>query len=193
MPAKAHSLSRLLQAPIVVSDARPLVAPDPSFDPAMVTALEAAYARGRRDGQVEGRATGTTEARSAMTAVQAALQRTVAACAAARQHESAEVVALAAAIARVVVGREPVLEGAALLARVREALELIDDPTITVAAAPSDVEALSAGLADIVGMTVTPDPSLSSGEARVVGRWASAALTRESGWAAVRELLEEQA
>ena len=187
-------MSRLLQAPIVVADARPLAAPNPAFDPAVTAALQEAYDRGRREGEAAGYAAGTasagTEISRAVGVVQAALQQTVAACAAARQHESAQVVELAAAIAKVVVGREPSLEAEHLLARVREALAVVDDPTIAIAANGADVAVLAAGLADVVGLDVTADPTVAPGEARVVGRWASVELTRAAGWDAVAGVLD---
>jgi flagellar biosynthesis/type III secretory pathway protein FliH len=54
---------------------------------------------------------------------------------------------------------------------------------------PADLELLTAGLAS-VDITVVPDPALQPGEARVVGPWAHADLTREAAWAAVREVLD---
>lgn len=190
-------MSRLLQAPVVVSTARQLHAPDPSFDPVMQEALEQAYARGRAEGEAVGHASGYAEARAAadadlqraMGALRLALEATVTTCQDLRRHESGEVVALAAGIAEAVIGREPSRDSIALLEQVRAVLEVLDDPTLVVTANPHDVAVLQQGLTDIVGMTVTPDASLAPGEARVVGRWANASLTRAAAWEAVAEVL----
>ena len=189
-------MSRLLQAPIVVADARPLLAPDPAFDPAVTAAVQAAYERGRNEGHAAGFAQGVAsaveETHRAVGILQGALHQTIAACAALREHESSEVVALAAAIARVVVGREPAPAGADLLARIRAALAQVDDPTVAIAVSPADVTSIAAGLTDVVGLNVVEDPSLPPGEARIVGRWASVELTRAAGWAAVADILGDQ-
>ena len=181
----------------MVSSARQLDAPDPVFDPIMQAALEQAYARGRAEGEATGRASGYAEAqaaaaadlRRAMGALRMALETTVTTCQELRRHESAEVVALAAGIAKAVIGREPTRDAASLLEQVREVLEVLDDPTLVVAAHPVDVAVLAEGLTDMVGLAVNPDPSLAPGEARVVGRWANAALTREAAWEAVTSVL----
>jgi flagellar biosynthesis/type III secretory pathway protein FliH len=184
----------LLQAPAIHVTSRTLMAPDPTFDPSVTAAIEAAYARGRMEGEAAGRAAGAAEAvedaRRAVAALQAALTQAVAACREARQLQSRDVVELAAAIAAVVIGREPSADTAALLDRVTTALDMLDDPSIVVAANPADVAALEAGLTGI-DLRVTPDPSLLPGEARLVGRWATAELTREAGWAAVSEVLAQ--
>ena len=41
------------------------------------------------------------------------------------------------------------------------------------------------------GMSVSPDPSLRPGEARITGPWSRAELTREAALAAVAEALRE--
>jgi flagellar biosynthesis/type III secretory pathway protein FliH len=194
-PARGSSLSRLLQAPVVVSSARALHAPDPVFDPVVRTALAEAYARGRAEGETAGRAAGYAEAEAdlmrAMGAVRSAFEATVATCQDLRRHESAEVVALAAGIAQTVVGREPSRDAVELLAQVRDALEVLDDPTLVVSANPRDIAVLERGLSDFVGLAVHADASLAPGEARVVGRWANASLTRDAAWEAVAAVLGE--
>jgi flagellar biosynthesis/type III secretory pathway protein FliH len=198
-------LSRLLSRPAVREAPATLAPPGPSIDPVLRALIDRAaaeaYERGRAEGRREGLQAGRTEAEAAVAgrveqlrAVLVPALDLVAAEARLAREERARVVAeLAAAAAEAVLGREPREGGQALLVRVRDALAALDDAALVVRASPDDAELLRRGLADVGGAVVEVDESLPAGDARILGGWARAELTRAAAWAAVREVLDGDA
>lgn len=187
-------MSELLTRPAVLADARPLGAPAPALDAftraRVDEAAAAAYERGLADGAERARAHAAAAAARLASALESA-------CAAAstevRGLRAAQIdadIELASAIAEAILGREPSGDAAALLTRVRTALERIDDTDLTIHAHPEHAEALAAALRGTgVAATVHADGGLGPDEARITGRWARADLTRAAALATVRAAL----
>jgi flagellar biosynthesis/type III secretory pathway protein FliH len=106
-----------------------------------------------------------------------------------RDAEHAELLELAAAIARAVTGGEPSAGGQQLLQDVAVALDALDDAPLAVVVNPRDVRVLADGLTGRPGISVVEDATLEPGEALVRGPWAVAELTRDARWSAVAEAL----
>ena len=155
--------------------------------------VEDAYARGLADGRTEGRAEALTARDAAVSALAGACAQTLAEARQLRVAHAGDVTSLAAEIARFVLGREPHDGGQALLARIREALADIDDAPITVQASTTDVALLTTALADVHDLSVVAAADLAPGEARLVGRWASAQITHASCWDRLAEVLDADA
>ncbi|MFV1989707.1 MAG: FliH/SctL family protein [Acidimicrobiales bacterium] len=150
---------------------------------------EAAY----NEGLVEGRNQGSQEMGQRIESISAAitlscgdlqerLERS-------RQSYAGGVVQLAEVIPEAVIGRTPHDEGAAILARVRAALDQLDDPQLRITVHPDDLGVVRDGLGSHPGVELASDSGLSLGEARISGGWSHAELTREAAWDAVRRSL----
>ena len=149
----------------------------------------AAYERGRQDGMRVGYELAMADQSQLTALVERSLAVAVAHLQAVCEQDAHRITALALEIARAVVGREPHDGGIALVARVREALATVDDRPLHLGVAPEDVPALTQALADVDGLTVAPDPTLTPGEGRLHGRWAEADLTRGAAWLAIQRAL----
>lgn len=149
-----------------------------------------AFERGRAAGLEEGRAAARAESADLLEGVRRALEEGLGVLHRWRVEEAGRVVDLALRIARHVLGREPV-EAAAVVERVRAALEAIDDAPLELSVHPDHVETLRAALDPNVA-AVRGDASLSPGEARLRGPWSSVDLTFDAACEAVREALGPQ-
>jgi flagellar biosynthesis/type III secretory pathway protein FliH len=187
-------LSRLLAAPGVDAQPRPLGQPDPALDAAaraaIEQAVEAAYQRGRREGAADAAAA----AEQAAARVLAGVQRSEAELRAVAASADVE---LALAIATAVLDREPGDDGVRLLARIEQALAALDDERVVVHLNTADVTALGDALERAARSTgvevdVVADAAVPAGEALLAGRWARADLTRGGGLGAVRAVLAAQ-
>jgi len=162
--------------------------------PAEVQALVAAAAaeahdRGRRQGIEEGAAAAARQAAALAGPVAEAIDEGIEQLRRVRADERAELLELAAAIARAVTGSEPTAWGERLLSDVAAALEALDDAPLVVAVNSRDSRLLVDGLAGRPGVSVIEDATLGPGEARVRGPWAVAELTRDALWSSVGEAL----
>jgi flagellar biosynthesis/type III secretory pathway protein FliH len=193
MPEEA-SLSRVLREP-AFGAARRLVAFGAERGlPADVQALVAAAAaeaheRGRREGIMEGAAAAARHAAALAGPVAEAIDQGIEQLRRLRAGERAELLELAAAIARAVTGGDPSAGGDRLLGDVAAALEALDDAPLVVAVNSRDSRLLVDGLAGRPGVSVIEDAALRPGEARVRGPWAVAELTRDALWSSVGEAL----
>lgn len=187
-------MSRVLTAPSFEAAPRDLARPAPATDAFTVALLDEAtadaYARGRADGAEDARAAAAAAVARVTAAVQAASAAAIAEVRACDAVRADEIVALAFAVADAVIGREPHDGGRTLLARVRDALNALDDPTLRVTVSSTDLDLLVAGLADLTAAEIAVDPSLAPGEARVIGTWAQADCTQQAAWDAVRAVLD---
>ncbi len=109
----------------------------------------------------------------------------------ARQSTAGGVVELATAIAEVVLGRTPHDDGAALLRRVEEAMDLLDERPLVLSVSPDDLAVAEQAAAAIDDLTVEADASLQPGEARLRGGWSHADLTRAAAWESIRRHLDD--
>jgi flagellar biosynthesis/type III secretory pathway protein FliH len=162
--------------------------PDPELAALLRDAAAQGYERGREAGLREGRAAAASQVPAA---VAAAFDEGIEALFTWHQAHASDVVGLALEIARRVLEREPSEESVRLATRVEEALAALDDSPLVISVHPSDLEATAAGIAGRDGISVSPDPSLRPGEARVTGPWSRAELTREAALAAVADALHE--
>jgi flagellar biosynthesis/type III secretory pathway protein FliH len=162
------------------------IAPDPELVALLEDAAAQGYDSGREAGLREGRAAAASHVPAAIAA---ALDEGVRALAAQQETNAAGVVALALEIARRVLEREPSDETTQLADRVARALAALDDTPLTIWVHPSDLEATAAGVADRDGVSVSPDPSVRPGEARITGPWSRADLTRGAALTAIAEAL----
>jgi flagellar biosynthesis/type III secretory pathway protein FliH len=188
------SLSRVLREP-AFGAARRLVAFGAERGlPADVQALVAAAAaeahdRGRREGIEEGAAAAARQSAALAGPVAEAIDEGIEQLRRLRADERAELLELAATIARAVTGGEPTAAGDRLLTDVAAALEALDDAPLVVAVNSRDSKLLADGLAGRPGVSVIEDAKLRPGEARVRGPWAVAELTRDALWSSVGEAL----
>ena len=171
---------------LVGSGAEPT--PDPELTALLQDAAAQGYERGREAGLREGRAAAASQVPAA---VAAAFDEGIRALHRWQQAHASDVVGLALEIARRVLEREPTEESTLLADRIGTALAALDDGPLVVSVHPSDLEAATAGIAGRAGVSVSPDPSLRPGEARITGPWSKAELTRDAALAAVAEALRE--
>lgn len=186
-------MSSVLRRPPVVAHPRRVEVPAPGALPAELAALlEAerrdAFERGRAAGFEEGRTAAAEAATRLLAELRTGLEEGIETLRRWRVEEAGRVVDLALRIVRHVLGREPV-EASTVLARVRQALEAIDDAPLELAVHPDHAPALREAL-DPTTVTVRGDASLAPGEARLRGPWSSADLTYDAACAAVLEVLE---
>ena len=160
---------------------RVLGAPDPVLDPATAQALErevaAAREQGWREGEQAGRVAAEQAARDAAAAVASALDALHAEVVAQRQAATAASLQLAVELAADVLERTPPDDAQVLLDRVQQVVEELDDPSLEVRLHRDDLVALDDGRVD-TRLRLVADPGQAPGEARVVGAWGGAELTR---------------
>lgn len=148
-------------------------------------AFEAGRAEGRREGADEQAARLEHLAQAVTLTVTDVEERIEEA----RQAAVGGMLDLAVAIAEVVIGRTPHDDGAAVLRRVEEALEHLDERPLTLMVSPVDETAARTAADAIEDLAVEVDGSLAPGEARLRGGWSSADLTHGAAWEAVRRQL----
>jgi flagellar biosynthesis/type III secretory pathway protein FliH len=189
-------MSRLVRDAVVTSlpiDVRgredPLATYGGDLDACLAGVEADAYERGRQDGMRIGYELALADQSQLTALVEGALGSAIARLQSVCEHDAHRLTALALEIARAVVGREPHDDGLALVGRVREALATVDDRPLQLGVHPDDVAGLSHALADVDGLTVAPDPTLTPGEGRLHGRWAEADLTRGAAWLAIQRAL----
>jgi flagellar biosynthesis/type III secretory pathway protein FliH len=162
-------------------EVRTLGAPDPVLDPAMAAIVRAEIARaeerGRLEGERAGRAAAQAAAQRGAEAVASALAALRTEVSSQRDAACAASVDLAAELAREVVGGAPPEEATAILDRVRQAVAALDDDPLEVRLHPEDHRALADAIVE-PRLALVPDSSLAPGDARVVGAWGGADLTR---------------
>jgi flagellar biosynthesis/type III secretory pathway protein FliH len=152
-------------------------------------ATREAFDRGRREGIEEGTAAAARHAAALARPVAEALEGGIEQLLFLRDAEHAELLELAAAIARAVTGGELNAGGPQLLQDVAAALDALDDAPLVVMVHPRDLQLLVDGLTGRPGISVVEDATLKPGEALVRGPWAVAELTRDALWSSVAEAL----
>ncbi len=163
-------------------------------DPVVAAEIEAAYRRGTEDGRA--RALEEESARlAALTAeahdaLRAAVEDARRRLAAAVEDSAAAVLRIALDVAETIVGSLEPATVEALTDRILEALDAIDDEDLSVAVHPDRLDVVAAGLAEVPGVSIQPDPSLGPGEAKLRGRWARADLTIAAAFRNLRETLD---
>jgi flagellar biosynthesis/type III secretory pathway protein FliH len=187
-------LSRVLRQPLVGAERLTVAVPDPiAIDPVVRSRVEeataTAYERGFADGMAAGRREAHGEVEQIALLLRGAADDAAERLDAARRERAREVLELAFAIAEAVIGREPHDGGVALLGRVQEALEHLDDEPLRVHVHPDDEPTISQGLGGAHAVTVVADAQLAPGEARIRGPWARAEVTFAGALEIVREVL----
>jgi flagellar biosynthesis/type III secretory pathway protein FliH len=148
-----------------------------------------AYDRGKRDGRIEGAKASDAAAIALGTAIQGAIDAALVDLRSLQHERVSFLIAEAVAIAEFVVGRELSSDNESLIPRIEAALEALDDEPLTVHVAPQDVEVVGRALGANPTATVSADPELRPGEARVSGPWADADLTMRAAIETAREAL----
>lgn len=158
-------------------------------DDATAELLEETRAEAFEAGRREGFAAGRADMDGAISRVDAALSKAVRDLSTYRRQAVNETIDAALEVAGFVVGQLPTDDVEVMVRRVNEAIRGLDDEEMTVAIHPQDWDAVSSMVRLPAGVTMERDPSLRPGEARVVGRWATADLTREAALEVAREVL----
>lgn len=155
----------------------------------MAELLDQARAEAFEAGRREGFAAGRTDVEGAIARIDEAVRNAIRDLARIRAEAVAETVDAALQVATFVVGELPFDDGAALSARIRAAIDSLDDEDLEVAVHPNDWDSVAAMVRLPNGVSMERDPSLRPGEARIMGRWASAELTRDAALSVAREVL----
>lgn len=188
-------MSRVLSRPTLGRTPHTVAPVAPSQDPVVqqlvAAAAEQAYQRGVAEGRAQGHAEGRATVGELAAALGAAIGDVTTAVRAMRIEQADGTVDLATAVAAHVLDREPADEGRALLARVRQWLTEIDDGPLQLAVSAADADVVAAAVADRDDISIVVADGLGQGEARLVGRWARAELTRAARWDEVRRVLHE--
>jgi flagellar biosynthesis/type III secretory pathway protein FliH len=167
----------------VGDEVRRLGAPDPVLDPAMAAIVESAAAaaegHGYREGERAGRAAAEAAAERGAAAIVDAVQGVRDEIRSQREAACRATLDVAERLAREVVGRTPPDDAMVVLDRVRQVIDALDDDHLEIRVHPDD-EAALAGHLDDARLQLVADPSVASGDARVLGAWGGAELTREA-------------
>ena len=187
-------MSRVLHAPHLDAAPHAMASPAAALDAVARAAVEeaeaAAYARGRRDGITAAQQAADEALARAVDAVRPALASLTDEVRGLRAERATADVSCALAIAEAVLGREPTADAVALASRLRDVLGHLDDPAPAIHVHPDDAPTVTALLADVPGApTVTADTTVTAGEARVVGTFARATISRAAALDAVRDAL----
>lgn len=168
-----------------------LGAPAPVLDPATAAVVDQAAAEARRRGQREGEAAGRAAADRAVAGVVQAVAGLQAELAAQRGEATRASLEVAVRLAEAVLDATPPPDALALLDRVREAVAGLDDDHLEVRCHPDDHALLTGDgvVLDAQRCTLVADRSLKPGEARIVGTYGGAELTRQALLAAAIEVL----
>lgn len=191
-------MSRVVTSTVVGPGSHRLAAaPREVLDPVVRERVEQvsaeAFDRGFQEGCEQGAAVAQDELAARLeqlgTRVVAALDAAATRARAADDETVEAAFELAVAMAGAILDAEPHDGGAGVAARIRDALETVEDPAPVVQVHDADLEAVTAALADVRSVTVEVGPGLGSGEARIRGGWADADLTRATAFAAIRRSL----
>lgn len=174
-----------------VTTARPAFRQDglQFLDDATAELIEQVRAEAFEAGRSEGFSAGRADMEGAVSRVDTALRAAVRDLDEYRTRAVAETVDAALEIAAFVVGQLPGDEGRAIAARIDDAIRGLDDEDVVVSIHPQDWDAVKELVRLPNGVSMERDPSLRPGEARIVGRWATADLTRDAALAVAREVL----
>ena len=183
-------MSKVLRNPVISPAGRrnadpPAPSLPPVLSPLVAADIAEVFERGRRQGISEGRRSIAEAAAETGAALEAAIAGAVAAV---RADLAAHTVAMledAMAIAEFVVAAVGGPDSDGLSARIRDAITHLDDGPIVIELGPDAVIDLD----DNDRIAIRQNPSLGSGEARLVSRWSVAELTRDAAFAAAREAL----
>ncbi|MTV27345.1 hypothetical protein FTX61_18280 [Nitriliruptoraceae bacterium ZYF776] len=178
----------------VLGEQRTLGSPRPVLDPVtqrvVDEAVATAEARARAEGEAAGRAAASAALRDAADRVAAAVAELRAEVAAQRTTMVAASLELAEAAAGAVLGASPGPDARALLDRIREATDLLDDDRLELRVGEQDASALTGADLD-PRVTLVADPRLAAGDVEVVGPWGRADLRREALVAAAVAVLAD--
>lgn len=187
------SSNRVLRQPVLGPELR-LTAPDPAaLDPIVRDrvdqAAQRAYVEGHAAGVAEGRRLALEAAEQLSAAIRASAEEASLRLLAARQERASEVIELAMVVATAVIGQQPHDDGRALLGRVHESLEQLDDEPLTVFVSPDDLDYVQQGLTGFRGVTVLPDERIAPGDGQIEGPWSYVDLSVGAALEAIREAL----
>lgn len=176
---------------------RPLGRPRAELDPATTAEVERLVALAQAEAYAEGERAGQAAARAQIAGMVTSIEQAIIAVHEELLGQRAEAtrasLELAGTVATAVLGQTPPAEALALLDRVEEAAAGLDDDPITVRLNPADHKALAEAAGGDDRLQLTADPAVRPGDARLVGRFGGADLTREALVAVALEVLGEGA
>ncbi len=169
----------------------PLGSPTPVLDPPTARLVEQAAADARRQGRREGERTGRAAAEQAAKGLLDAVRSIQAELADQRAEAVRATAELAQLLATAVLDATPPPDALALLDRVRDTIAALDDDHLEVRLSRDDHAMLTADESVFAGqrLTLVPDRTLTPGEARIVGTFGGAELTRAALLAAAMDVL----
>lgn len=177
-----------------VVGARSLGAPASSFDPATAAAVDAAVDAAERRafaaGEAAGRQAAHAELAATVGAVSDALDAVRSELVDQRGTATSRDLACVEAVVTAVLGEAPPTAARVLVARVREAVDRLDDPQLPVRLHPADADTLGS-LLDDPRIELVADPQVARGDARIEGTWGRAELTRAAVTRAVLATLAD--
>ena len=165
------------------------------LDPDLTAYVDRLVRESQEAGYAEGHAAGVAEANERLDRLAQAITLTIPdveeRMEQARQSTTGGVVELATAVAEVVLGRTPHDDGAAVLRRVEEAMDLLDERPLVLSVSPDDLDVAEQAADDLDDLSVEADASLQPGEARLRGGWSHADLTRAAAWESIQRHLDD--
>ena len=184
-------MSKVLRNPVVSPAGRwhadpPAPSLPPVLSPLVAADIAEVFERGRRQGISEGRRAVVEAAAETRVALEAAIAGAVATVRADLAAHTLAMLDDAMAIAEFVVATVGGPDSDDLAARIRDAITHLDDGPIVIELGPDAVIDLDDNDERI---SIRQNPSLGSGEARLVSRWSVAELTRDAALTAAREAL----
>lgn len=190
-------MPEVLRLDVPAGSRRPLVRPRAALDPATDAEVDRRVAAARAEAYAEGERAGQAAARAQLATLVSGVERAVGSVRdeliAQRAEATRASLTLAGVVAAAVLDATPPAEALDLLARVEDAAEALDDDPIVVRLNPVDHEILAeVGLSD-PRLQLMADPCVPAGDARLIGRFGGAELTRERLLAAALEVLGEGA
>lgn len=171
-------------APVVLGNRAPYRSPEAEAE------LELAREEGFRAGRQAADAELSQSVRTITDALVASVEAGADALRTAAEQGFGELLGLAHDIAEVVYGQTNEARAEVAAERILDAVRELDDAGIVVQVSDVDADIVRDLLSNRPDLTVQPDPTLRSGEARISGRWASVDLTFDAIWDRLRSHLE---
>ncbi len=163
-------IPRVLRQAAVAALETQIVAPDHGGQARHTGAYDEGFEAGRESAR--------QQLLSASNALQAALEKCRQDLRDEFERQQAEMVQITIGLTEFVLGHAGHDGGAALMSRLEETLALLDEQDLVIAMCESDLPL--AEQIEAPGIAVVADPDLKPGEAKVIGEWARADLTRKT-------------
>ena len=189
-------MSDILRLEVDETQIHALGAPQPVLDPTTAAVVDQKVAAARAEAFAQGEAAGRLAAVEELTALKDSIEAALTGLHDVLQQQRAEAARasldLAEAVASAVLDRTPPDQAREVVERVRQAIHYLDPDDLQIAVHPDDHALLAADGLPAGGSWVA-DTTLARGEARIVGPYGGAELTRTALLDAALEVLGEDA